>query len=101
MRLRSVVLCVLACALALAAQDKKPADHSAKAKQKSCSEQAQQQGAPGGMMTKQAAEMQKALKAMQGTWATKAVFEKSDFMPNGGTDTGTAVFKPGPGGLSM
>jgi hypothetical protein len=22
-------------------------------------------------------------------------------MPNGGTDTGTAVFKPGPGGLSM
>jgi uncharacterized protein DUF1579 len=101
MKLRSVALCVLAGVLALAAQDKKPADHSGKAKGKAKAEHSQEQGAPGGTATKQAAEMQKALQAMQGTWSTKAVFEKSEMMPNGGTDTGTAVFKPGPGGLSM
>src|SRR5690349_7967031 len=101
MKLRSIAFCVLACVLVVAAQDKKPADHSGKSKPAAKADKSQPQGMPEGMMTKQAAEMQKALQAMQGTWSTKAVFEKSDFMPNGGTDTGTAVFKPGPGGLSL
>jgi hypothetical protein len=101
MRLRSIAFCVLAGVLALSAQDKKPADHSGKPKSAGNAANAKPQGMPEGMMTKQAAEMQKAIKAMQGTWSTKAVFEKSDFMPNGGTANGTATFKPGPGGLSM
>jgi hypothetical protein len=78
------------------AQDKTPADHSGKASKKSG-----QSEAATGMATKQANEMQKAIQAVQGTWTTKGVIEKSPMMPNGGTDTGTAVFKPGPGGLSM
>jgi hypothetical protein len=94
-------MCVLAGWLVLAAQDKKPADHSAKGAKKSTAEQAQQSGAPGGMATKQAAEMQKAIQAMQGTWATKGVIEKSPMMPTGGTDSGTSTIKPGPGGLSL
>jgi Protein of unknown function (DUF1579) len=99
--LLSVIACIAVFALALAAQDKKPADHGPNAKGKAKAEQTEPQGAPGGMMTKQAAEMHKAIQAMQGTWATKGVLEKSEMMPNGGTDTGTSVFKPGPGGLSL
>jgi hypothetical protein len=91
---------VLACVLSVCAQDKKPIDHSGKKSAKQSGSQTQQ-AAAGGMATKQAAEMQKALDALQGTWSTKGVMEKSDFMPNGGSDAGTAVFKPGPGGLSL
>jgi Protein of unknown function (DUF1579) len=97
MQVRTIALFALTAVLAVNAQDKKPADHSGKKSKTQTSAQA----APGGMMTKQADEMKKALNAMQGTWSTKGVFEKSDFMPEAGTDVGTAVFKPGPGGLSM
>ena len=68
MKLRSIALCVLACVLAASAQDKKPADHSGKTKAKTQAKEQSQPAAPGGMATKQAAEMQKALEAMQGTW---------------------------------
>jgi Protein of unknown function (DUF1579) len=105
MKLRSFAftgaMCVLALALAVWGQDKKPVDHGPKGKGKAKAEQSQGQQGMTGMATKQAAEMQKALQQMQGTWSTKGVMEKSDFMPQGATDTGTAVFKPGPGGMSM
>lgn len=96
MKLRILAFCVCACVLAASAQDKKPVDHSGKASKKSGQSQAAT-----GMATKQASEMQKAIQAVHGTWATRGVMEKSPMMPNGGSDTGTAVFKPGPGGLSM
>lgn len=46
-------------------------------------------------------EMQRAIKETSGRWKYKGTFHKSEMMPNGGTDAGTAVFHPIAGGVAM
>jgi hypothetical protein len=38
---------------------------------------------------------------MLGTWSTQVKYEPTSEMPNGGTGTGTEIWRPGPGGLSV
>jgi hypothetical protein len=46
-------------------------------------------------------QMQKLLAAFSGKWIYHFKYESSETRPNGGTSEGEAVFRPGPGGLSM
>jgi len=64
-------------------------------------EQPQQPASPGMQPPKPAPEMERLTKQLEGTWNSEEKFEKSEFMPNGGTGKGKAVFKPGPGRLSL
>lgn len=62
-------------------------------------------GAPAGSqamppMPKPSAEMDRLVKALEGTWKATAKMEPNDFMP-GGTATGMADFRRGPGGFSI
>jgi len=52
-------------------------------------------------MAKPAPEMQKLSKIVVGTWSTTEKHEPSPWAPKGATGKGTAVFKNGPGGLSV
>jgi Protein of unknown function (DUF1579) len=52
-------------------------------------------------MTKPSPEMQKLSKMVVGTWNTTEKQEPSPWAPKGATGKGTAVFKNGPGGLSV
>src|SRR5689334_21951304 len=52
-------------------------------------------------MAKPGPEMQKLTKMLAGTWSTAEKFEVNEMMPQGGKGSGTAVIKPGPGGLSL
>jgi len=87
----AALICV-AFALAQDSMDKKPAgDMGKKSSDMSM-------GMP---MPKPSSEQIKMNKMMLGTWHTAETFEVSDMMPKGGKGTGTAVIKPGPGGLSV
>lgn len=96
-RMLSVLLMLgFACCL-LGAQDKKAEkksdmkhDHAAMHDQ-------------GGMppMAKPSPEMTKLIKMFSGSWTTAEKFEPGPMMPKGGSSKGNAVFKPGPGGMSL
>ncbi len=62
-------------------------------------------GGEGGQMNmampKPSPEMQKLSKMVVGTWNTAEKHEPSPWAPKGATGKGTAVFKNGPGGLSV
>ena len=99
-RLASFMLAITSLCLAFAvAQDseKKPMEKPMKGKAEK-SEPAANMGMP---IAKPSPDMEKMSKMLVGTWTTTETFEVSDMMPNGGKGTGTAVIKPGPGGLSL
>jgi len=52
-------------------------------------------------MSKPSPEMQKLSKTFVGTWSSSEKHEPSPWAPKGATGKGTAVFKSGPGGLSL
>jgi hypothetical protein len=60
-------------------------------------------GGEGGQMAmpKPSPEMQKLSKMVAGTWSTTEKYEPSPWAPKGATAKGKAVFKNGPGGLSV
>jgi hypothetical protein len=88
-------LALLVCVLAVA-QDKPKSSSMAKPMEKK---------GEGGQMTmpmaKPSAEMEKLSKMLVGTWSTTEKHEPSPWAPKGATGKGTAVFKSGPGGLSL
>ncbi len=91
------VLALVALSLCCAVAQEKPA-----AKGKPAAKPAQKQ-APAGVqeMTFQpASEMKKVLSAFTGTWKAEEKHEAMEGMP-AGTSTGTTVFRPGPGKLSL
>jgi len=89
----ALVMCVAA-----AAQDKSKSSGAAKPMEKKA-------GGEGGQMTmpmaKPSPEMEKLSKMVVGTWSTTETMEPSQWAPKGATGKGTAVFKKGPGGLSL
>jgi hypothetical protein len=103
--MKKIAMClVLGLAIAAAAQDKpkssgaaKPAE-KAKPTEKKTGGEAGQAGMP---MAKPSPEMQKLSKMVVGTWSTTEKQEPSPWAPKGATGKGTAVFKNGPGGLSV
>ena len=95
--MKKAVMCVplMMCVLA-AAQEKPKSSGAAKPAEKKTS------GGAGQMsMAKPSPMMQKLSKMMIGTWSTSEKHEPSPWAPNGATGKGTAVFKHGPGGLSL
>lgn len=77
--------------------DKKPAKRTGQSKL------AAKSSAQSGMaMTPQPSpEIQKLIKMFAGTWSTSEKFDPSEFMPQGGTGSGSETIKGGPGGNSL
>ena len=46
-------------------------------------------------------EMQRLLRAFEGTWDIRETYEPSEWAPSGGSGRGREVFRAGPGGSSM
>jgi hypothetical protein len=87
---RMLLLVFLAISLAGVAQEKaKPADNE------------KTKPAAGMPSSQRSPEMQKLIKAMVGSYATKETHEAGPFMPTRGTGTGQATFTLGPGGNSI
>ncbi|HXN22446.1 MAG TPA: DUF1579 family protein [Candidatus Dormibacteraeota bacterium] len=53
------------------------------------------------MVSKPSPEIQKVIKMFGGMWSTSEKIEASEFMPQGGTGSGTDSMKAGPGGNSL
>jgi Protein of unknown function (DUF1579) len=94
--MKRMALCLtLGLAIVAAAQDKPKSSTSKSADKKS---EGGQMAMP---MTKPSPEMQKLSKMMVGTWSTTEKMEPAPWAPKGSTGKGIAVFKNGPGGLSL
>ena len=93
MKKMAVVLTVMLLSMFMSAQDKKPMDHGTKASKPA--------DTSGMMMTKPAAEMDKLMKAMEGTWKVTITTEPNDMNPKKSVDHGSMTVTPGPGGLSL
>jgi hypothetical protein len=52
-------------------------------------------------MSQPSQQMQRLLAVFSGKWIYQFKYEPNETRPNGGTSEGEAVFRPGPGGLSM
>ena len=92
MKKMAVVLTAMLFSMCLFAQDKKPADHAAKSKPANNA---------GMMMTKPAAEMDKLLKATEGSWKATITTEPNEMNPKKSVEHGSMVVTSGPGGLSL
>lgn len=86
------------CCLPVGAQEKAAKD--AKPAQKK-TEKAKPAGGAAMPMPKPSPEITKLIKTFTGTWTTAEKHEPSEWVPQGATGTGRAVFHPGPGGLSL
>lgn len=97
MKVRWMISIVLlaCCTLVLAQDQKKPADQK---KAPAAEKKAAQPGMP--PMVKPAPEMQK-IKFLLGRWTASGKFEPNEFMPSGGTETGTTEFHPVAGGMAL
>ena len=96
-KLLFAVLIVGFASLSVTAQDKK-ADKKSEMKHDHAA-MADKGGMP--PMSKPAPEMTKLIKMFSGTWTSAEKFEPGPMMPKGGSSTGSAVFKAGPGGNSL
>jgi len=97
--MKKIAMClVLGLCAAAAAQDKPKSSGKDMAKPME-----KKTGGEGGHMAmpKPSPEMQKLSKMVVGTWSTAEKHEPSPWAPKGATAKGTAVFKNGPGGLSV
>jgi hypothetical protein len=96
MKKAAIWLTVLASVMALA-QDKANSSGAKPGDKKAGSEA----GQTNMFMVKPSAEMEKLSKMLVGTWSTTEKMEPAPWAPKGATGKGTAVFKKGPGGLSL
>lgn len=91
-RFRRIVSAVLVLSAALAAgQTRTPAEKSA----------AQRSAAVSPSQQKADAQIEKLLRALEGTWSIKEELVADSTSPNGATGTGTIVWRRGPGGFSV
>lgn len=93
----AVLMCLLA-SICLWAQEKK-ADKKGDMKHDHAA--MEKKGGPPPMMAKPSAEMTKLIKMFSGNWTAEEKIDPNPMAPKGATGTGKAVFKPGPGGLSL
>ena len=92
-----VMLCT-ALAVAQAKPEGKKATSSKKESRKAAKNAS---GQSMSMISKPSPEMQKIIKMFAGTWSSTEKHEPSEFLPNGGTGTGSDTVKAGPGGNSL
>jgi hypothetical protein len=93
---KAVMCLVLLMCVAAAAQEKPKSSGMAKPAEKKT-----EGGQTSMPMAKPSPEMQKLSKMVVGTWTTSEKMEPGPWAPTGGTGKGTAVFKNGPGALSL
>jgi hypothetical protein len=96
-KLLLTILLVTFASLSLFAQDKK-SDKKGEMKHDHAAMD-NKGGAP--PMAKASPEIAKLIKMFSGTWTANEKLEPGPMAPNGGSGTGTAVFKAGPGGMSL
>ena len=95
---RMAMCLMLGLAIVAAAQDKPKSSGRAMSKPADKKAEGGQMSMP---MAKPSPEMQKLSKMVVGTWSAAEKHEPSPWAPKGATGKGTAVFKNGPGGLSL
>lgn len=95
---RMAMCLMLGLAIVAAAQDKPKSSGGAMSKPADKKAEGGQMSMP---MAKPSPEMQKLSKMVVGTWSAAEKHEPSPWAPKGATGKGTAVFKNGPGGLSL
>ena len=99
-RMFAACMLVALCASLALTQEKPGGKNAGQSKQgKEAGKKPGGQGMP--MMPKPSPEIQKLIKALAGTWSVSEKTEPSEFMPQGGSGSGTDTVKAGPGGNSL